>query len=150
MVVLLYFMYFYFLTEYGPKEEYIFITPLAKKPRTATNDDHTLAQLSASITAQVLDNLKQSGLLVLFNTSQQSQTVPNEHNLTSDPSSYVVSSEYLNEQSSRPSTSVSMQTVPLQLHRWLPVHVTFIRTYSLQLQLQRQMPVMFHYHIQQV
>jgi len=71
MVVLLYFMCFYFLTEYGPKEEQIFITP-------------------------------------------------------------------------------SMQTVPLQLHRWLPVHVTFIRTYSLQLQLQRQMPVMFHYHIQQV
>jgi hypothetical protein len=69
--------------------------------------------------------LKQSGLLVLFNTSQQSQTVPNEHNLTSDPSSYVVSSEYLNEQSSRPSTSVSMQTVPLQLHRWLPVHISF-------------------------
>ena len=116
-------------------------------PRQKAQESH---QLSTSITAQVLDNLKQSCLLVLFNTSHQSQVVPNEHNLTSVPSSYVVSSENLNEQSSRLSTSASIQTVPLQLHRWLPVHVTFIRTYSLQLQLQRQMPVMFQYHIQQV
>ena len=132
----------------GPKRIKSSLQPLAKKPRTATNDDHTLAQLSASITARVLDNLKQSGLL--FNTSQQSQAVQNEHNLTSVPSSSVVSSETLNEQSSRPSTSACIQTVPLQLHLWLPVHVIFIRTYSLQLQLQRQMPVTFHYHIQQV
>jgi hypothetical protein len=71
------------LIEYGPKEEQIFITAPAKKARTATNNDHTLAQLSVIITAQVLDNLKQSGLI--FNTSQHSQAVANEHNLTSVP-----------------------------------------------------------------
>jgi len=49
---------------------------------------------------------------LIFNTSQQSQAVPNEHNLTSGPSSSVESSESLNEQSSRPSTSDSIQTVP--------------------------------------
>jgi hypothetical protein len=42
------------------------------QPRQKAQECH---QLSASITAQVLDNLKQSGLL--FNTSQQSQAVPN-------------------------------------------------------------------------
>jgi len=96
----------------GPKRSKSSLQPPAKKARTATNADDTLAQLSASITAQVLDNLKESGLI--FNTSQQS--VPNEPtgtcNLTSIPSSSVDTSDSLNEQSSRPSTS-AIQAVPV-------------------------------------
>ena len=92
----------------GPKRSKSSLQPSAKKARSATNADDTLAQLSASITAQVLDNLKESGLI--FNTLQQS--VPNEPNLSSIPSNSVYSFDSLNEQSSRPSISAIIQAVP--------------------------------------